>query len=292
MKVLLALLMFLGLSLGSLSAQDKPAYRLFTKEGKAVDYGKMIDELVKADIVLFGELHDNAIDHWLELQVMKDLYGRKSELVMGMEMFEADDQIVLDEYLSGIIDERHLLTEAKVWDNYKNDYKPLIEFAKEKKVRVIATNVPRRYASLVYKKGVEALMTLPEEPKRWIAPLPVEIDLTLPGYKGMMNMGSHGGGSNAGSAENMAKSQAMKDATMAHFILKNRKNQQLFLHYNGSYHSRNNEGIAWYLKKSDPSLKVAVIHSVEQDSLDKLQDEHKNTADFILCIPKDMVKTY
>ena len=60
------------------------------------------------------------------------------------------------------IEEKHLLSEAKVWDNYKNDYKPLIEFAKEKKLNVVACNVPRRYANLVFRKGVEALNELPE----------------------------------------------------------------------------------------------------------------------------------
>jgi hypothetical protein len=101
-------------------------------------------------------------------------------------MFEADDQIVLDEYLSGIIEERYLLSEAKVWDNYKNDYKPLVEFAKEKKLRAITINVPRRYANLVYRKGIESLNVLPEHARQFIAPLPIEIDLELPYYKNMI----------------------------------------------------------------------------------------------------------
>jgi uncharacterized iron-regulated protein len=88
----------------------------------------------------------------------------------------------------------------------------------------------------------------------------------------------------------MAKSQAVKDATMAYFILKNKKGP--FLHFNGSYHSQNYEGISWYLKKGDPNLKIATIHSVEQDSIDKLEEANKNTADFIICIPTDMTKTY
>lgn len=270
-------------------AQDKPAYKLFTQEGKDVEYTKMIKALAKADVVLVGELHDNAIDHWLELQVAKDLYAVRNDLALGFEMFEADDQIVLDEYLTGVIEERHLLSEAKVWDNYKNDYKPLIELAKEKKLPAIATNVPRRYANLVYRKGIDALQTLPEEAKKWIAPLPIEIDLTLPGYKSLasMSMGGHGG---APSNENMARSQAVKDATMAYFILKNRKG--LFVHYHGAYHSQNFEGIGWYLKKAAPDLKIVTIHPVEQDSIEALEEKNRKTADFIIAIPKDMTKTY
>jgi uncharacterized iron-regulated protein len=270
-------------------AQDKPAYRLFTKDGKAVDYDKMIRELAKGEVVFFGELHDNSIDHWLELQVTKDLYVLRKDLVLGFEMFEADDQVVLDEYLTGVIEERHLLAEAKVWDNYRNDYKPLIEFAKANQLRAIATNIPRRYANLVYRKGVESLSGLSAEAKQYIVPLPFEIDLELPGYKNMINsMGGHG---TPQSAANIAKSQASKDATMAYFLMKTRSNN-LFLHFNGAYHSQNFEGIIWYLKKAQPALKIVTIHTVEQDSIDKLAEEHKGTADFIICIPSDMNKTY
>lgn len=270
-------------------AQEKSAFKLFTAEGKPVEYQKMIKELARADVVLFGELHDNSIGHWLELQVAKDLHAIQPDLVLGFEMFEADNQLVLDEYLDGTIEERHLLSEAKVWDNYKNDYKPLVELAKEKKLKAVATNVPRRYANLVYRKGIESLDSLPEEAKRYIAPLPVEIDLELPGYKNMISsMGGHGA---PGSAENIARSQAVKDATMAHNITRN-LSTGIFIHYHGAYHSQNFEGIYWYLKKASPQLKIVTIHPVQQDVIDKLEDANKNTADFIIGIPSDMTKTY
>jgi uncharacterized iron-regulated protein len=286
MRTYIACLLLLIIT--TVRAQDKSAYKLFTPDGKSIDYTKMIKALAKADIVLFGELHDDALDHWLELQVAKDLYAVRNDLVLGLEMFEADDQIVLDEYLTGVIEERHLLSEAKVWENYKTDYKPLIEFAKEKKLPAIATNPPRRYANLVYRKGIDALQALPEEAKEWIAPLPIEIDLTLPGYKSMgaAAMGGHNG---IPANDNMAKSQAVKDATMAHFILKNRKG--LFIHYHGAYHSQNYEGIAWYLKKAAPELKIVTIHSTEQASLEELEETNRKTADFIIVLPEDMTRT-
>lgn len=283
----LLLLFLLGNS--ATLAQDKAAFKLFTKEGKPVEYGKMINELAKADVVLFGELHDNSIGHWLELQVAKDLFKINSKVTLGFEMFESDNQLILDEYLNGTIEERHLLHEAKVWDNYKNDYKPLIELAKEKKLKVIATNVPRRYANLVYRKGIESLNELPAEAVQYIAPLPIEIDLELPGYKNMISsMGGHGA---PGSGENIARSQAVKDATMAHYILKN-LSEGIFIHYHGAYHSQNFEGIYWYLKKASPKVKIVTIHPVQQEAIDKLEESNKNTADFIICIPSDMTKTY
>lgn len=269
--------------------QDKPAYRIFSPDGKEVSYKKMMKALSRNEIILFGELHNNPIAHWLALQVAKSLYESGNNLVLGMEMFESDDQIVLNEYLSSLIEEKHLLKEAKVWDNYQTDYKPLIEFAREKKLAVIASNIPRRYANLVYRKGLTALDSLPDESLKWIAPLPVEVDLELKGYQKMI---SEMGGHENGNAENLARSQAVKDATMAYFILQHKHPGNTIFHLNGAYHSQDGEGIIWYLKRSVPQLRIATIHVAEQTSPEKLEEAHAAKADFIICVPEDMTKTY
>jgi uncharacterized iron-regulated protein len=204
-------------------------------------------------------------------------------------MFEADNQLILDEYLSGAISTKGFEDEAKLWKNYKTDYKPLVEFAKENHLRFIATNIPRRYASMVYKGGFEALDTLPSESRNYIAPLPVLYDPELKGYKSMLEMmgdaGGHGG-------DNLPKAQAIKDATMAHFIFKNLGEGQTFIHYNGAYHSENYEGIVWYLKQLDPDLEILTISTVEQDTIDKLSEASLSIADYIICVPSDMTKTH
>ena len=76
---------------------DKPAYFLYNKDGKDVKYEKMMKQLEDADIVLFGESHDNPVAHWLELEVTKDLYEqKKGNLVLGAELFESDNQVILN----------------------------------------------------------------------------------------------------------------------------------------------------------------------------------------------------
>ncbi len=136
---------------------DKPAYQLFNQEGKKVKYDKMLKELVEADIIFFGELHTDPIAHWLQLELTKDLFQQKKEaLVLGAEMFEADNQLILSEYLEGIYAADKFEAEMRLWGNYQTDYKPLVEFAKENKVPFIATNIPRRYASVVTRKGLKA----------------------------------------------------------------------------------------------------------------------------------------
>ena len=266
-------------------AQQKPAYILYNADGEKISYKKMIKQLAKKDIVLFGETHNNAIAHWLELSVAKDL-SEKRNLTFGAEMFEADNQQALNDYLAGKITAKGLDSAARLWSNYKTDYAPIVNFAKEKNAAFVATNIPRRYASLVSKKGFEALDTLSAKEKTWMAPLPMDYDAQLPGYIKMLEMmGGHGG-------PNMPKAQATKDATMAYFILQNFKPGNLFIHYNGSFHSENYDGINWYLKRKQPDLKYATITTVSQKDIKELLAENKGKADYIICVDEDMTNTY
>jgi uncharacterized iron-regulated protein len=266
-------------------AQDKKAYQFFDSKGKKVTYEKVLKASEKTDVVLFGEFHDNSLVHWLQLEFTKDLAKRKN-LVLGAEMLEADNQEVVNRYLKGEINQKGLDTLARLWINYITDYKPLVDFAKSKQIDFIATNIPRRYASLVFRKDLVALDSLTSQEKAWIAPLPIAFDINLPGYKSMMGMqGGHAG-------EKMPKAQAIKDATMAYFINKNRKENSVFIHYNGTYHSDNYEGINWYLKKLDDNIKIITIAMVEQKDLGKLESENYNKANFILVIDEDVTRSY
>lgn len=276
--------------LGAAMKSDKQAYQFYNLKGKDAGYKEVLDAALGSDIVFFGELHDSPICHWLELELTKDLFAEKNgNLVIGAEMFESDNQLLLDEYLSGKIKERNFEEEAKLWKNYKTDYKPLVKFAQENKIPFIATNIPRRYASLVNKSGLEALDSLSAEAKSFLPPLPIAYDPELKGYKELVQMMKENGGHDT---LNIAKAQAVKDATMAYFILQNRKEGEVLIHYNGTYHSDNFEGIVWYIRHQQPDLRIMTISSVEQDGLDTLAKENAGLADFILCIPSSMSKTY
>jgi uncharacterized iron-regulated protein len=267
--------------------KDKIAYRLFDAKGKAISYKNMLEKAAKADVILFGEYHNNPINHWLQYELTKDIYNLYNQkIILGAEMFEADNQQVLSDYVSGKIDEKEFKEKCRLWPNYTTDYKPLVEFAKKHQLPFIATNVPRKYASLLFKQGEEALLQISDEEKQWMAPLPFKYDSTLKCYKDMLTMmGEH---ANA----NMPKAQALKDATMSYFLLKNLNPGHTFIHYNGSYHSNNFESIYWYLKQERPDLKIVTIAAVEQDNLSKLEKENLNLADFIICTPESMTKTH
>jgi uncharacterized iron-regulated protein len=102
-----------------------------------------------------------------------------------------------------------------------------------------------------------------------------------------MNMGPKGP-----NPENFPKAQAIKDATMANSIVNNRQPGQTVIHYNGSYHSDRYQGILWYLNRYSPSTKSMTITTVLQDETDRMNEESKNRADFVIVIPSSMTRTY
>lgn len=283
MKKYFFLFLFLTLSFFSFS-QEKKAFVLFDKKGKITTYKRLLKASAKADIVLFGEYHNNPIAHWLQLELIKDLEPKRS-LILGAEMFERDNQKELNSYLQGTINQKALDSLARLWNNYKTDYKPLVDFALNKKIPFIATNIPRKYASLVYKKGLQVLDTLPINEKQWIVTLPMKYDGTLSQYQKMRKMMAHMG-------ENLPIAQAIKDATMAETILRDRREGSLFVHFNGSYHSDFYQGIYWYLQQENPHLRILTITTLTQSDLKKLNKEAYGQADFILVVDEDMTTTF
>lgn len=272
---------------GGMRMIDKPACRLYDRSGAETRYGIMLDHLERSAVVLFGELHIDPIVHWLQFEVTKDLFSRvKERLIVGAEMFEADDQIIIDEYMAGKIGHDNLTEEAKVWDNYETDYRPVIELAHNHDIPFIATNIPRRYARIASRRGLAALEELSDQAKQWIAPLPIPLDLKSPTYRDLLDIGTAHGMD----AENFLAAQAIKDATMAYFILKNHSPGRLFLHLNGEYHSRRYGGIFWYLRQAQPDLAIVTITSVEGATLDFI-DDYRDVADYTLVIPGSMTRT-
>ena len=290
MRLLLFLLTLHLLPSPELMAQKAPqAYQLFNASGKKTKYKKLLKDLRGADVVLFGETHNDALGHWLQNELIRDWKGQDNRpLHLGLEMFEADQQDALDQYLAGNLEAKELDKVGEgLWHNFATDYDPIIQWAAANDVTVTGTNVPRPYARLVFKNGFEALEATPEQHGKSYAPYPIPYDPDLKAYKEMLEMmgGGHGGA-------NFPKAQAIKDATMAHRISQRLKGGERLFHLNGSFHSDFQQGIYWYLKRYRPELEILTMTTVEQESLKDLEEENEGKADYIFAMPKTMTKTY
>ena len=262
------IILLLTLATLTAAAQPKLSYAIFTSEGEATDYNRMLRELRDADIIFIGETHNCPVAHWMEYEITSDIIGKSAKgLTLGAEMFEA---------------------EAKLWDNYWTDYSQLLYLAREHGLKFVATNVPRRYASFVKDNGLEALQTLSDQAKSLMAPLPIPFDAqaqdeAMFGFMQMM------GGKGAADSH-FAEAQAIKDATMAWFIAQNFDRK--FIHYNGNFHSDNKGGIIPYLEQYLPGKRIMTICSARQDSINILDKENRGRADFIIVAPTDFPMSY
>ena len=249
----------------------------------------MLKVLLDADIIFIGETHNCPISHWLEYEIASDVIKKSPKgLVLGAEMFESDNQLLVDEYAQGLISSDKFEAEAKLWDNYWTDYASLLFLAREHGLKFVATNVPRRYASYVKDNGLEALQSLSENARSLMAPLPIPYDKAAQdeamfGFMQMM------GGKNSGKSY-FAEAQAIKDATMAWFISQNYDKK--FIHFNGNFHSDNKGGIIPYLEKYLPGKTIVTICSARQDSLKSLDKENRGRADFVVVALTDFPMSY
>lgn len=285
-KIILILLSLIALNT---FAQPKDAYALFTSEGKDTDYGKMLKVLNDADIIFIGETHNCPIAHWMEYEIASDIIRKSPKgLVLGAEMFESDNQLLVDEYTQGVISSDKFEREAKLWDNYWTDYAQLLYLAREHTLKFVATNVPRRYATYVKDNGLDALKNLSSEALSLMAPIPIAFDQELQG-EAMFGFMQMIGGKGA-EQSHFAESQALKDATMAWFISQNF--QKKFIHFNGNFHSESKGGIIPYLEQYLPGKKIVTVCSVRQDCIKSLDKENRGRADFIIVAPTDFPMSY
>lgn len=272
-------------------AQKTPeAYKLYDHAGKEITYQSLIKALSEPDVVFIGEMHNCVVTHWLELKILQSLHAIHGEkLEVGMEMFEADTQLIIDEYLNNIISGDRFEEEARIWPNYSTDYAPIVYYVKDNRLPLIATNVPRRYANVVKNRGMAYLDSLSSDAKHYLPPLPIRYVANANAASGFALMGLMGKSKGA-DPERMAQAQAIKDATMGWFIAKNLHGK--FLHCNGSYHSDTQEGIIPYLLQYRPGTTFTTIRAVRQEDISYLEDDYKGLADYYICVPEDMTTSY
>jgi uncharacterized iron-regulated protein len=134
-----------GLLLSLVAAQG-PGLNLYTHRGKPTSYKALLSRAAKADVIFFGELHNSPEAHALQQQLLNDLIWLKNgKVLLGLEMFERDQQEVLIAYQRREIPTPQALSEkTRVWPNFLSDYAPLIETARRHGVPIYATNAPGR----------------------------------------------------------------------------------------------------------------------------------------------------
>ncbi len=229
-------------------------------DGRAVTLGDLVAVAARADVVFLGELHDDSTGHAVELAVLTALLDRDRPVALALEMVETDVQTVLDEYLAGLVRERDWLAAGRPWANYALDYRPLVEAARAAGARVVATNAPGRYVSLVSRSGdLSALDSLSAQARAWLPASVAPPSGSLAAkFTALMGGMPHGAGP---TVEGMLAAQNLRDATMAWRIAETLAQAPgtLVVHVNGSFHSEGGLGIPEHLARLAPQAEVVVV---------------------------------
>ncbi len=233
----------------------------------------MVQQLAKADVVFFGEQHDDPETHRAEAELLDAIGGTGRPVILSLEMFERDVQPVVDDYLAGRVTETQFLARSRPWDRYGSDYRRLIELARTNHWRVVAANVPRTLASAIGRKGLGALDTLSAHERLWAARENVcpKDDYHARFLESMQGHGAGGAAPAAGDtlptaiAERFYLAQCVKDETMAESIVNARADASrdaIVVHFDGAFHSDYSQGTVMRVKRRQPGWNVAVVTGV------------------------------
>lgn len=260
--------------------------RVFDGKGNPASVEQIVKALSENEVVFLGELHDDAVGHAVQMEIFQKAvaqYATDRKVALSLEMFERDVQIIVNEYLNGLISEAQFMASSRPWGNYKTDYRPLVELAKQKKLPVIAANAPRRYVNMVSRNGRSSLNALTKDAKKWIAPLPYAEPSDAYGKKFKALMGPSPEAQMG--IDNILASQSLWDATMSNSVYKFLKDNKkpLVVHLVGGFHTESRLGTVEHLMKYRAKTKAIVVTMRYEDDF-KTFDKAKHTdiGDFVI----------
>ena len=192
-------------------------------QGEPISFEEMIDSLSKARIVYLGEIHTLKRHHRFQLHVIRALYQKNIPLAIGLEMLPFTSQSYLDFWIEGKLKKKkflHLINWEKNWGIDFDLYEPIFEFAREKKIKLLALNAPRNLVKKVARKGLSGLT---DEEKGILPPITLSTDE----HRGYLALALSRHKTLRGESEQYAyEAQDVWDSTMAHYVVEYLKSDE------------------------------------------------------------------
>jgi len=215
-KKFLFALLIIGLGFAAGVGMGGGGEVLRVRDGTIKTFDEMIRDSMKSEIVFIGELHDFPEHHQLELNVIRALHESGAPVAIGLEMFRADSQKSLDNWVRGTLTLDKFL--PVYYDNWGEDwtlYENIISYAREHGIPLIGLNIPDSIAQTVAQKGFASLNA--EEKKQ----LPPEISCDVdPTYMKFIRKAYAGHAPSVGNKFlNFCEAQMIWDKSMAWHIV-------------------------------------------------------------------------
>ncbi|MHC4958994.1 MAG: ChaN family lipoprotein [Planctomycetota bacterium] len=141
-------------------ADDLPEGSSIVRTSRKTGFKDLLEDLTVADVVYIGESHEDADHHLVQLRIIEHLHSKGRLHGIGMEMFRRPHQDALDAYVEGRIDEQAMLEQTGWKKNWGYDfelYKPILDFAREWRLPVVALNIDMDVRKRISDGGLEAL---------------------------------------------------------------------------------------------------------------------------------------
>lgn len=246
--------------------------------------------LAQTDVIVIGEYHGHQASHLLQSQLQAALYRQNPLQVLSMEQFNMDNQAAVDAYLHDETGETEMMEDSRAWDNYRGSYRPLVEFARQHSLPVVAANAPAAVVRCVGREGAGYLNKLPKAERQ---PLPSNPFMDTLAYREKFTAAitnSHRAKDDAMRMriDNAYKAQLLRDNTMASRILAARQAHpgHQVIHTTGTFHSEEHLGTVALLKQRAPDMSVAVISPAvwPADANDAPLHSNRHKGDYLYLI--------
>jgi len=266
--------------------------------GRAIRFEELVDRAARADVVLLGETHDDAVGHAVQREFVRALLDRApGRVAVAMEMLERDEQPLVDDYLEGIIDAEAFATRtfSTTWagpGSWEAWYQPVIDLARDAGAPVIAANAPRRYVRLANREGLERVAGL-DPARRAFVEVPLALDAGAYRRRFWEVMAGHGtDGTGHAPAElpplddptltSIFQSQMTWDATMADSVRRAHQPPiETVVLLVGQFHADFDGGTVIELERRAPGLDVLIV-SLQAAESSSLRDEDRGRADVVV----------
>ncbi len=140
---------------------------------------QVIPKLAEKQVVYIGESHSRYEHHLNQLEIIKRLHRIHPDLVIGMEFFQQPFQPVLDDYIAGELTEYEFLEKSEYFERWGYDYRlyrPILEYAREQRIPVIALNVSKELVEKVRRDGLGILSDARSLTEEEFRQAPAEVD--------------------------------------------------------------------------------------------------------------------
>jgi uncharacterized iron-regulated protein len=237
-----------------------------------------IDKIGDARVILVGETHTRFDHHLVQLEILKLLYQKSAKLAIGVEWFQQPFQKHLDAYIAGEINEQEMLHQTGYFERWRYDYRlyrPILQYAREHKIPIIALNASKELSKAVSVSGFDDL------PAELEAQLPRSYDWSDKAYEKRLRTVFDQHPEYSAGFENFLRGQLTWDESMAEraaeYLLEKPESRMLVLA--GSGHIAYGSGIPNRIKRRIDVEQYSILVSEDYLLLSK------NIADFLVLSP-------